>query len=172
VLRFWVHCLRDGSNSLTKFFLSNSVVKQRSIHGPSAIRIPPPRIGSLQDLLYFTRFSQWVICGSLDNFLVISWVIRRRNYQILSEAPSMRRDYDVFEKFPDGSTLWRACVAGRYGAQRKIHELAERSDNEFFLIDIQPGQHLPFSLPRANTKPHQIHPRDLLNETKLQFLKR
>jgi hypothetical protein len=49
----------------------------------------------------------------------------------------MRRDFDVFEKFPDGSTLWRACVHGRYEAQRKMHELAEQSGNEFFLIDIQ-----------------------------------
>jgi len=49
----------------------------------------------------------------------------------------MRRDYDVFEKFPDGSTLWRACVPGRYEAQRKIQELREHSENEFFILDIQ-----------------------------------
>jgi hypothetical protein len=49
----------------------------------------------------------------------------------------MRRDFDVFEKFSDGSTLWRACVNGRYEAQRKIYELAEHSVNEFFLIDIR-----------------------------------
>jgi hypothetical protein len=65
----------------------------------------------------------------------------------------MRRDYDVFEKFSDGSTLWRACVAGRYEAQRKMHELAESSESEFVMIDIQAGQHLPFSLPRASTRP-------------------
>jgi hypothetical protein len=64
----------------------------------------------------------------------------------------MRRDYDVFEKFPDGSTLWRACVSGRYEAQRKIHELAENSESEFFLIDIHAGQHLPFNLPRVSTR--------------------
>jgi hypothetical protein len=49
----------------------------------------------------------------------------------------MRRNFDVFEKFPDGSTLWRVCVNGRYEALRKMHELAEHSGNEFFLIDIQ-----------------------------------
>lgn len=49
----------------------------------------------------------------------------------------MRRDYDVFEKFPDGSTLWRACVSGRYEAQRKMQELRENSENEFFILDIQ-----------------------------------
>lgn len=49
----------------------------------------------------------------------------------------IRRDYDIFEKFPDGSTLWRACIHGRFEAQRKINELAERSENEFYMIDIQ-----------------------------------
>jgi hypothetical protein len=62
----------------------------------------------------------------------------------------MRREYDIFEKFPDGSTLWRVCVAGRFEAQRKVAELAERSDNEFFLIDIQAGRRLPLGPVRAN----------------------
>ena len=49
----------------------------------------------------------------------------------------MRRDFDIFEKFPDGSTLWRICVRGRFNAQRKMDELAEQSENQFFMIDIQ-----------------------------------
>ncbi len=49
----------------------------------------------------------------------------------------MRRDFDIFEKFSDGSTLWKACIRGRFEAQRKMNELAERSENEFFMIDIQ-----------------------------------
>jgi hypothetical protein len=49
----------------------------------------------------------------------------------------MRRDFDIFEKFSDGSTLWKACVRGRFDAQRKMNELAEQSENEFFMIDIQ-----------------------------------
>jgi hypothetical protein len=49
----------------------------------------------------------------------------------------VRRDFDIFEKFTDGSTLWRACVRGRFDALRKMHELAEQSKNEFFMIDIQ-----------------------------------
>jgi hypothetical protein len=65
----------------------------------------------------------------------------------------MRRPCDVFEKFPDGSTLWRACVNGRYEAQRKMYELAEHSENEFFLIDIQAEVLLPPSLPRRNSRP-------------------
>ena len=52
-------------------------------------------------------------------------------------CPVIRRDYDIFEKFPDGSTLWRACVRGRFEAQRKMDELAERSDNRFYMIGIE-----------------------------------
>jgi hypothetical protein len=68
----------------------------------------------------------------------------------------MRRDYDIFEKFHDGSTLWRACVSGRFEAHRKMQEFAEYSDNEFFLIDIQATELLPSGLaagarPRVKT---------------------
>ena len=48
----------------------------------------------------------------------------------------MRRDYEVFEKFSDGSTLWRACVSGRFEAQRKMQEFRENSENEFFILDV------------------------------------
>jgi hypothetical protein len=66
----------------------------------------------------------------------------------------MRRDYDVFEKFPDGSTLWRACVQGRFEAQRKMYELAEQSENKFFTIAIQANLPLRphFSAPRLAAK--------------------
>jgi hypothetical protein len=55
----------------------------------------------------------------------------------------MRRDFDIFEKFHDGSILWRACARGRYEATRKMQELAEHSDNEFVVIDIQGEHFLP-----------------------------
>jgi hypothetical protein len=48
----------------------------------------------------------------------------------------MRHEYDIFEKFPDGSTIWRSCVSGRYETERKMQELAEQSENEFYAIDI------------------------------------
>ena len=48
----------------------------------------------------------------------------------------MRRVYDVFERFPDGSSLWRTSVAGRFEAHRRMQELGEHSENEFFLIDV------------------------------------
>jgi hypothetical protein len=65
----------------------------------------------------------------------------------------MRRDFDIFEKFSDGSTLWKACVRGRFDALRKMHELAERSGNEFFMIDIQNSvlSSAPMNTPRSTT---------------------
>jgi hypothetical protein len=62
----------------------------------------------------------------------------------------MRRDYDIFEKFTDGSSIWRACVSGRFDAQRKMQELAEHSENKFVAIDIKAGKLLPFNLARSN----------------------
>lgn len=64
----------------------------------------------------------------------------------------MRREYDIFERFPDGSTLWRASIAGRYEANRKMGELAEHSDNQFFTIDVQAAEALPPRLAQGNTR--------------------
>jgi|HubBroStandDraft_4_1064222.scaffolds.fasta_scaffold278698_1 hypothetical protein len=49
--------------------------------------------------------------------------------------PPMRRVYDIFEKFPDGSTLWRASVPEQCEAERIMLEWAEYSANEFFLFE-------------------------------------
>jgi hypothetical protein len=52
----------------------------------------------------------------------------------------MRPEYDIFEKLPDGSSIWRVCVPGQYDAERKLQELAEHSVNEFFAIEINSRQ--------------------------------
>jgi hypothetical protein len=65
----------------------------------------------------------------------------------------MRRDFDIFEKFSDGSTLWRACVRGRFEAQRKLDEFAERSENKFYMLDIQEHFLLPPLLSPRSSKP-------------------
>ena len=54
----------------------------------------------------------------------------------------MLRSFDIIEKFPDGSRIWRTCVFGRYEAERKLQELTEHSNNEFVTIDIQSGERL------------------------------
>jgi len=70
----------------------------------------------------------------------------------------MRRKYDIFERFPDGSSLWRACIQGQFDAQRKIQELAEHSKNEFFAIDLRTNERLTFSLPSSDS--HEIRRRN------------
>jgi hypothetical protein len=52
------------------------------------------------------------------------------------------RNFDIFEKFPNGSMTWRTCVFGKFEAERKLHELTEHSNNEFLAIDIQSGERL------------------------------
>jgi hypothetical protein len=64
----------------------------------------------------------------------------------------MLRDYDIFEKFPDGSTIWRACVFGQYEARRKLQDLAKGSPNEFVAIDIKAGEPLPANAFRSNAR--------------------
>jgi len=63
----------------------------------------------------------------------------------------MRRHYDIFEKFADGSTLWRCWIRGQHEAKRKMQELAEHSENEFFLIDIQAETFLPVTAKSVHT---------------------
>jgi hypothetical protein len=62
----------------------------------------------------------------------------------------MLPEYDIFEKLPDGSSNWRACVPGQYEAERKLQDLAEHSGNEFFAIEINSRQLQPFIVLRSN----------------------
>ena len=70
--------------------------------------------------------------------------ITKENSRPRRSAP-MRRDYDIFEKFPDGSSIWRAWVCGQRDTLRKINDLARHSKNEFFAIDIQAGEIAPLA---------------------------
>jgi len=48
--------------------------------------------------------------------------------------------YDLFEKFPDGSSLWRACVIGLDGARLHMSDLAQRSPNQFYALHVLTGK--------------------------------
>ena len=63
-----------------------------------------------------------------------------------------RRDFDLFEKFADGSSLWRTCASGQIDAQQKLQNLADHSENEFYSIDIETGELLPFNLAPSNSR--------------------
>jgi hypothetical protein len=60
----------------------------------------------------------------------------------------MMRNFDIFEKFPDGSITWRACAFGQFEAERKLQELAEHSENEFLAVDILNGEPWPMVGPK------------------------
>jgi hypothetical protein len=47
-----------------------------------------------------------------------------------------RRFYDCFEKVLGGSAEWRACAFGLGSARAKLYELALRTANEVFMIDL------------------------------------
>ena len=66
----------------------------------------------------------------------------------------MRPEYDIFEKLPDGSAIWRACVPGQYDAERKLQVLGEHSGNELFAIEINSRQLQPFNVLRSNSGEH------------------
>jgi len=61
------------------------------------------------------------------------------DFPTLNKFPedSVRCDYDIFELFPDGSTVWRACVLGMGNAERKLRDLGRESNNRFFAINLQ-----------------------------------
>jgi hypothetical protein len=62
----------------------------------------------------------------------------------------MVRNFDIIEKFPDGSMIWRTCVFGQFEAERKLQELAEHSKNEFLAVDIESGEPLPTITPQKS----------------------
>jgi len=55
-------------------------------------------------------------------------------------------EYDLFEKFPDGSSLWRACVIGLEGARLHMFDLAQHSSNKFYAINVVSGKIVPLDL--------------------------
>ena len=58
----------------------------------------------------------------------------------------MHHKYDLFEKFPDGSSLWRACVVGLQGTRLHMFDLARRSSNQFYAMHVESGKIVPLQL--------------------------
>ncbi len=52
----------------------------------------------------------------------------------------MNHKYDLFEKFPDGSSLWRACVVGLKGTRQHMLDLSQQSPNRFYAMHLQTGK--------------------------------
>jgi hypothetical protein len=52
----------------------------------------------------------------------------------------MKDEYDLFEKFSDGSSLWRDSVPGFKTARFQLQELSQRSQNQFYGINLRSGE--------------------------------
>lgn len=52
----------------------------------------------------------------------------------------MSPKYDLFERFADGSSVWRACVIGLEGARLHAKDLAVRSSNQFYVMHVATGK--------------------------------
>jgi len=47
---------------------------------------------------------------------------------------TLNREYDIFERLPDGTDLWKDYVHGLEQARRKLQEFAAQSNNEHYAI--------------------------------------
>lgn len=65
----------------------------------------------------------------------------------------MNHKYDLFERFPDGSSLWRACVVGLEGTRRHMFDLARRSQNQFYAMNIVNGKIVALDLEKVAFRP-------------------
>ena len=65
----------------------------------------------------------------------------------------MLHDFHIFEIFPNGSSVWRACVGGLFNTKRKLQELAEHSEHEFIALDFKTSNFLRLSAPGTKLHP-------------------
>jgi hypothetical protein len=63
----------------------------------------------------------------------------------LEKGTPMHHTYDLFDKFPDGSSLWRACVVGLQGTRMHVVDLARRSPNQFYAMHVGTGKIVPLN---------------------------
>jgi hypothetical protein len=61
----------------------------------------------------------------------------------------MKHEYDLFEKFPDGSSLWWDSVSRLETARLRLRELVQRSENQFYAINLANGEIPTFTSGRA-----------------------
>jgi hypothetical protein len=61
----------------------------------------------------------------------------------------MKDEYDLFEKFSDGSSLWRDTVPGIETTRLRLQELALRFKHQFYGINLRSGEVLVSGSERA-----------------------
>jgi hypothetical protein len=57
----------------------------------------------------------------------------------------MKNDYDLFEKFLNGSSVWRGSLTEFESTCLRLRELAQKSENQFYAISLTTGEVLAFN---------------------------
>ena len=60
----------------------------------------------------------------------------------------MKNEYDLFEKFPNGSSLWRDFFPEFETTCLRLQELAQKSENQFYAISLTTGEVLAINSER------------------------
>jgi|HubBroStandDraft_6_1064221.scaffolds.fasta_scaffold568632_1 hypothetical protein len=60
----------------------------------------------------------------------------------------IKHEYDLFEKFPNGSSLWRGSFQGFETTFLRLKELAQKSENQFYAISLTTGEVVAFNSER------------------------
>jgi hypothetical protein len=60
----------------------------------------------------------------------------------------IKHEYDVFEKFPNGSSIWRGSFPGFETTFLRLQELAQKSENQFYAISLTTGEVVAFDSER------------------------
>lgn len=60
----------------------------------------------------------------------------------------MKNGYDLFEKFSNGSSLWRSSFSEFEAACLQLQELAQKSENQFYAINLTTGEVFAFNSER------------------------
>jgi hypothetical protein len=56
----------------------------------------------------------------------------------------MKNEYDLFEKFPNGSSFWRGTASGYESTRLRLEELGVKSEYEFYAISLATREVLDF----------------------------
>jgi hypothetical protein len=82
----------------------------------------------------------------------------------------MKHKYELFEKCPDGLSLWRDSVLGFQLTRRRLQVLAQISENQYYAIDLTTGEVLAFISKRAMLMDSE-HFQKLKNEARAMLLR-
>jgi hypothetical protein len=61
-----------------------------------------------------------------------------------SSMEELKHEFDLFEKFPNASSLWRGSFPGFETACLRLQELAQNSANQFYVTNIATGEVVAF----------------------------